>query len=99
MLNFLDLGVSGEDPLFCSGKIKNEVRIYFFIFLIIIILYNNWNNFRKYSVQGPEHPVSYSYTHQKPFGNYTFIAMDACLEPGPKRPFNFFGYLNSVSWM
>ncbi|KAL5008024.1 hypothetical protein ScPMuIL_013605 [Solemya velum] len=57
---------------------------------------NNPNDFyRKYSVQGPEHPVSYSYTHQKPFGNYTFIAMDACLEPGPKRPFNFFGYLNS----
>lgn len=25
---------------------------------------------------------------------YSFIAIDACLKPGPKRPFNFVGVLN-----
>lgn len=25
---------------------------------------------------------------------YSFIAVDACLEPGPKRPFNFIGVLS-----
>lgn len=27
---------------------------------------------------------------------YTFIAVDACLEPGPKRPFNFVGILSKT---
>ena len=27
---------------------------------------------------------------------YSFIAVDASIEPGPRRPFNFFGYLNEV---
>lgn len=27
---------------------------------------------------------------------YTYIAVDACLEPGPKRPFNFVGVLDEV---
>lgn len=25
---------------------------------------------------------------------YTFIAIDACLKPGPRRPFNFIGVLD-----
>lgn len=31
------------------------------------------------------------------FGKYSFIAVDACPIPGPKRPFNFFGNLDDVS--
>ncbi|XP_069117424.1 transmembrane protein 62-like isoform X1 [Argopecten irradians] len=52
------------------------------------------NYFRSYSMQGPKHPNSYLYHHNKPWGRYSFIAMDACPDPGPRRPFNFFGYMN-----
>lgn len=51
------------------------------------------NFYRKYSMQGRRNPGSYIYTHKKPYGNYSFVAMDACPDPGPRRPFNFFGYL------
>ena len=27
---------------------------------------------------------------------YSFIVVDACIEPGPRRPFNFFGGLLDV---
>uniref|UniRef100_A0A1B6D3N4 Uncharacterized protein n=2 Tax=Clastoptera arizonana TaxID=38151 RepID=A0A1B6D3N4_9HEMI len=52
------------------------------------------NYFRNYSIQG--HLNSRSYVHQisGPSGElYSFIALDACLEPGPRRPFNFIGVL------
>lgn len=29
---------------------------------------------------------------------YSFIAVDACVEPGPRRPFNFFGNLLNVGF-
>lgn len=54
------------------------------------------NNFyRKYSEQGQFHPRSYKYkvTNQARM-SLNFIAVDACLNPGPKRPFNFIGNLN-----
>ncbi|KAF7720944.1 Transmembrane protein 62 [Apophysomyces ossiformis] len=35
----------------------------------------------------------YSWTIEKPFGRYQFVAVDACPKRGPSRPFNFFGYL------
>ncbi|XP_033734375.1 transmembrane protein 62-like [Pecten maximus] len=53
------------------------------------------NYFRNYSIQGHKHPNSYVYHHNKPWGRYSFIAMDACPDPGPRRPFNFFGYMNN----
>lgn len=57
----------------------------------------------QYSVQGRQHRQSYLYQHRKPFGVYSVIAMDACPNPGPKRPYNFFGVVSSVSepgmWM
>ncbi|XP_059952692.1 transmembrane protein 62 isoform X4 [Mesoplodon densirostris] len=37
---------------------------------------------------------SFHYVHSTPFGNYSFISLDATLNPGPKRPFNFFGILD-----
>ncbi|XP_022333141.2 transmembrane protein 62-like [Crassostrea virginica] len=51
------------------------------------------NLFKVFSEQGGINPASYKYTHKQKFGEYTFIAMDATPDPGPKRPFNFFGYL------
>lgn len=53
------------------------------------------NYYTNYSVQGREHPRSYM--HQTTIGSekYTFIAIDACLEPGPRRPFNFVGVLTT----
>lgn len=42
---------------------------------------------------------SYSYSHQTPFGVYNFIALDVCPNPGPKRPYNFFGILHTVGSM
>ncbi|KAK6182281.1 hypothetical protein SNE40_009998 [Patella caerulea] len=53
------------------------------------------NYYREYSKQGPNHLTSYSYTHTTKYGKYSFIGVDACPDPGPKRPFNFFGQLNT----
>lgn len=52
------------------------------------------NYFQNYSIQGPTNP--HSYIHQvttKDNDTYSFIALDACLEPGPRRPFNFMGVI------
>lgn len=44
-----------------------------------------------------DHERSYIYTYEMPVGDkYSFIAVDACVEPGPRRPFNFFGNLDKV---
>jgi hypothetical protein len=41
-----------------------------------------------------KHERSYIYELKQPNGDrYSFIAVDACVEPGPRRPFNFFGSL------
>ncbi|XP_040189573.1 transmembrane protein 62 isoform X2 [Rana temporaria] len=45
----------------------------------------------KYS--GWQKEGSFHYIHQTPFGNYSFICVDATLTPGPKRPYNFFGII------
>ncbi|XP_014673085.1 PREDICTED: transmembrane protein 62-like isoform X2 [Priapulus caudatus] len=51
------------------------------------------NYFRKYSAQGQQGNLhSYHYIHKDGDAEYSFIAADATLLPGPKRPFNFFGY-------
>ncbi|XP_023446985.1 transmembrane protein 62 isoform X2 [Dasypus novemcinctus] len=50
------------------------------------------NYYRKYSAV--QKVGSFHYVHNTPFGNYSFICVDATLNPGPKRPYNFFGILN-----
>ncbi|XP_066464441.1 transmembrane protein 62-like [Eleutherodactylus coqui] len=52
------------------------------------------NYYRKYS--GWQKEGSFHYVHHTPFGNYSFICVDATLTPGPKRPYNFFGILNQT---
>ncbi|KAJ3371813.1 Transmembrane protein 62 [Kappamyces sp. JEL0680] len=37
----------------------------------------------------------YSYVHKKPFGTYSFVALDGCPMTGAGRPLNFFGYLDT----
>lgn len=54
------------------------------------------NYFTNYSVQGKNHPRSYIYQIRERGELYSFIGVDACLEPGPKRPFNFIGMLDDV---
>ncbi|MBN3286248.1 TMM62 protein, partial [Polyodon spathula] len=60
----------------------------------IISLESVNNYYRKYSATKKE--GSFHYIHQTPFGNYSFICVDATLTPGPKRPFNFFGILDQT---
>ncbi|XP_076463493.1 transmembrane protein 62-like [Babylonia areolata] len=57
-------------------------------------LHGKDNLYRRYSMMGRHHALSYHHKHATPFGKYSFIAVDACPIPGPKRPFNFFGYLD-----
>lgn len=52
------------------------------------------NYYSNYSMQGKMHPRSYMYNVDVGSERYSFIAIDACLKPGPKRPFNFIGVLD-----
>ncbi|KYM77064.1 Transmembrane protein 62 [Atta colombica] len=60
-----------------------------------IINFDSKNNYYLYySIQGKKHPRSYMYNIDTGLETYSFIAIDACLKPGPKRPFNFIGILD-----
>ena len=54
------------------------------------------NYFKRYGImKSNEHSYMREVsTHEG--DKYSFIAIDASIEPGPRRPFNFFGYLNEV---
>ncbi|GJQ65555.1 hypothetical protein Trydic_g7655 [Trypoxylus dichotomus] len=54
------------------------------------------NFFPNYSIQGKTHPRSYMYQIKRPDTIYSFIGIDACLEPGPRRPFNFVGLIDKA---
>nr|XP_006817579.1 PREDICTED: transmembrane protein 62-like [Saccoglossus kowalevskii] len=57
------------------------------------------NYFKEYSTTGRQGEQShFLYQHKLPFGTYSFIALDATLNPGPKRPFNFFGLFDKTSF-
>ncbi|XP_022054940.2 transmembrane protein 62 isoform X1 [Acanthochromis polyacanthus] len=60
----------------------------------IISLDSISNYYRKYSAN--QKVGSFHYVHKTPFGNYSFVCVDATLTPGPKRPYNFFGILNQT---
>ncbi|CAL4108459.1 unnamed protein product, partial [Meganyctiphanes norvegica] len=53
------------------------------------------NYYQHYSVQGRHHKRSYMHTYTQGNDSVAFIAVDACLLPGPRRPFNFVGLLTS----
>ncbi|XP_069566653.1 transmembrane protein 62 isoform X1 [Brachyistius frenatus] len=52
------------------------------------------NYYSKYSAN--QKVGSFHHVHKTPFGNYSFVCVDATLTPGPKRPYNFFGILNQT---
>lgn len=51
------------------------------------------NYFRTHGIQGERYPRSYYETIELNSIKYGLVAIDATLNPGPKRPFNFFGAL------
>jgi hypothetical protein len=51
------------------------------------------NFYRNFSIQGTKHLRSYMVQVKHQNETVSFIAVDACLDPGPKRPFNFVGVL------
>ncbi|XP_071537020.1 transmembrane protein 62-like [Panulirus ornatus] len=53
------------------------------------------NFYQRYSIQGQRHQRSYMYTYSQGSDSVTFIAVDACLLPGPRRPFNFIGMVTA----
>lgn len=53
------------------------------------------NFYSNYSIQGKRHPRSYMRRITVGSEKYAFIAIDACLQPGPRRPFNFVGALDA----
>ncbi|CAG4974087.1 unnamed protein product [Parnassius apollo] len=52
------------------------------------------NYFRNYSVQGVTHPKSYVHILNRNGLHVAFIGIDACPDPGIRRPFNFIGILD-----
>ncbi|XP_076303117.1 transmembrane protein 62 [Lasioglossum baleicum] len=60
----------------------------------VVSIESSNNYYANYSIQGKKHPRSYMYTINIGSELYTFIAVDACLKPGPRRPFNFVGVLD-----
>ncbi|CAG7834379.1 unnamed protein product [Allacma fusca] len=56
------------------------------------------SHFHQFSIQGKRHLRSYMYRVTKDQQTYSFIGVDACLDPGPRRPFNFIGLLKSEEY-
>lgn len=54
------------------------------------------NYFVSHSMSGPSHTTSYITTIKNKGTSFSFIALDATLNPGPKKVFNFFGYLSDT---
>ncbi|XP_050347004.1 transmembrane protein 62-like [Nymphalis io] len=52
------------------------------------------NYFRNYSIQGMSHSKSYVHIVEHNGVNIAFLGMDACPDPGLRRPFNFIGILD-----
>ncbi|XP_014599513.1 PREDICTED: transmembrane protein 62-like [Polistes canadensis] len=60
----------------------------------VVSLESKNNYYSNYSIQGKKYPRSYMHKVTVGSETYSFIAIDACLKPGPKRPFNFVGVLD-----
>ncbi|XP_050451450.1 transmembrane protein 62-like isoform X2 [Cataglyphis hispanica] len=60
----------------------------------VVSLDSKNNYYSNYSIQGKKYPRSYMYNVNVGSETYSFIAIDACLKPGPRRPFNFIGILD-----
>lgn len=58
-------------------------------------LYHSTDLFRNFSSQGPHHKKSYLYQVNVDGLKYDFIGLDASIEPGTKRPYNFIGMIDN----
>lgn len=56
-------------------------------------LYSYTDLFRNYSAQGRHHKKSYLHQENVDGIKYNFMALDASIEPGSKRPYNFIGMM------
>lgn len=54
-------------------------------------LYSYTDLFRNFSAQGKAHKKSYLHQEDVDGVKYNFLALDASIEPGSKRPYNFIG--------
>lgn len=52
--------------------------------------------FTNFSAQGKTYPRSYLHQEIVDDVKYNFLALDASIEPGTKRPYNFIGMLSNV---
>ncbi len=48
-------------------------------------------------MSGKRYDPVFLWQHRLPYGQYSFLAIDATPTPGPRRPYNFFGVLDTVS--
>ena len=67
--------------------------------IIIFIEVEIFSFFRDYSSSGPKgHAGSkpYQFVYRTEYGSYAFNGIDLNPDPGPKRPFNFFGHVDPV---
>lgn len=62
----------------------------------VVNIFSKENYYKNYSIQGNLHPRSYVHTVKKGDMTVAFLGVDACPEPGPKRPFNFIGLLDTT---
>ncbi|XP_022671622.1 transmembrane protein 62-like [Varroa destructor] len=51
------------------------------------------NMYRMYSEKGRTYEHSYHYIHDQGDEKIAFLGIDTCMDPGSRRPFNFFGQL------
>lgn len=85
--------LSCQEISFSKEAKYNVILNLFCLFMIALKLFGIVF-FRKYSAIRRD--GSFHHVHSTPFGNYSFISVDATLYPGPKRPYNFFGILDEV---
>ncbi|CAG9762201.1 unnamed protein product [Ceutorhynchus assimilis] len=60
----------------------------------VMSVQSKYNYFTNYSIQGKTNPKSYMMQVKQGNEIYSFLGVDACLEPGPRRPFNFVGMID-----
>lgn len=79
----------------CTKNYMLKININVFSDSFNVMNFHSHNNYYShYSIQGKKHPRSYMYNVNTSLDTFSFIAIDASLKPGPKRPFNFIGILN-----
>lgn len=90
------LDMRGNHGKYLINSLVNVNNSFFFFFIdtFNVFRWNSTNNyFKNYSESGPRHQRHFRQLIKKDNQIYKFIIVDPSLEPGPKRPYNFFGYL------